>query len=77
MEIRQRIANHLTKLEKRMTDSHEGIPKVNKRIVNYIKDLRTSVLRWCRNGRYSHDKNLTEKSARALDLTILTMLKCQ
>ena len=68
MEILQRIADRLTKVEKRMDESGDGIPKVGERAVNYMKNLWASVLRWCRDGRYSLDNNLAERCARPVAL---------
>lgn len=68
MEVLQRIVDRLTKLEKRMTESEEGIPKVGERAVNYMKNLWASVLKWCRDGRYSLDNNLAERCARPVAL---------
>ena len=68
MEVLQRIADRLTRVEKRMEDSGEGIPKVGERAVKYMKNLWASVLRWCRDGRYSLDNNLAERCARPVAL---------
>lgn len=68
MEVLQRIVDRLTKLEKRMTESIEGIPKVGERAVNYMRNLWASVLKWCRDGRYSLDNNLAERCARPVAL---------
>lgn len=67
-EVLQRIADRLTKLEERMSDPDEGIPKVGERAVNYMKSLWASVLKWCRDGRYSLDNNLAERYARPVAL---------
>ena len=68
MEVLQRIADRLTRVEKRMEESGEGIPKVGERAVRYMKNLWASVLRWCRDGRYSLDNNLAERCARPVAL---------
>lgn len=68
MGILQRIADRLTRVEKRMEESGEGIPKVGERAINYMKNLWVSVLRWCRDGRYSLDNNLAERCARPVAL---------
>ena len=68
MEVLQRIADRLTRVEKRMEESGEGIPKVGERAVKYMKNLWASVLRWCRDGRYSLDNNLAERCARPVAL---------
>ena len=68
MKILQRIADRLTRVEKRMVESGDGIPKVGERAVNYMKNLWASVIKWCRDGRYSLDNNLAERCARPVAL---------
>ncbi len=67
MEILTRIADRLGSLEKRK-DEEEWIPKVGERAVNYMKNLWASVLKWCRDGRYSLDDNLAERCCRPVAL---------
>ncbi len=68
MEILTRIANRLDMLDKRKDKENEGIPKVGERAINYMKNLWASVLKWCRDGRYSLDNNLAERCCRPVAL---------
>lgn len=68
MEVLTRIANRLDMLEKRRDKDDGGLPKVGERAVNYMKNLWASVLRWCRDGRYSLDNNLAERCCRPVAL---------
>lgn len=68
MEILWRIAERLTKLEDRIKDDNDKIPRVGERAVNYMKNLWAAVLRWCRDGRYSLENNLAERCARPVAL---------
>ena len=68
MEVLTRIANRLDRLDRRKDKEDEGIPKVGERAVNYMKKLWASVLKWCRDGRYSLDNNLAERCCRPVSL---------
>ena len=68
MEVLIRIANRMDMLDRRKDKDDGGIPKVGERAVNYMKKLWASVLKWCRDGRYSLDNNLAERCCRPVAL---------
>ncbi len=68
MDVLTRIANRLDMLDKRKDKEDEGIPKVGERAINYMKNLWASVLKWCRDGRYSLENNLAERCCRPVAL---------